>query len=61
MIPPKRHLKHRNHTITRTGPRANDHRVVFPGRTRWGTVAELKADIDAYLAEALPAPQRGGN
>lgn len=37
-----------------------DWRVDFPGRARWGTLAELKSDIDAFLTGALPPKKRGG-
>lgn len=38
-----------------------DWRVDFPCRSRWGTLAEVKADVDAFLIGALPAPKRGWN
>lgn len=38
-----------------------DYRVDFPGRSRWGTLREIRQDIDAYLIGALPPPTRGGN
>ena len=55
----KKQTDYRGHTITRTGSTRYDYLVTFPGRTRWGTVAELMADIDAYLAGTLPPPARG--
>ena len=33
--------------------------VDFPGRRRWGTLAELRQDVDAYLNGILP-PKKGG-
>lgn len=29
-------------------------------RTRFGTLAEIRADVDAYLAGSLPPLKRGG-
>lgn len=37
-----------------------DYQVNLSGRVRWGTLAEIKADIDAFLSGTLPAPKRGG-
>lgn len=51
-------MDYRGFTLHR-GRSWQDWRVDFPGRARWGTLAEVRADVDAYLAGMLPAPKRG--
>lgn len=47
-------------TIAKTGRAPWDYRVCLGGRYRWGTLVELRRDIDQYQAGAgLPAPVRG--
>jgi hypothetical protein len=36
-----------------------DYRVSLNDRTRYGTLAEVRSDVDAFLAGTLKAPQRG--
>jgi hypothetical protein len=47
---------YRGFTLHR-GRSYQDWRVDFPGRARWGTLAEVRADVDAYLSGTL-APHR---
>jgi hypothetical protein len=38
-----------------------DYMVNLNGRTRWGTLEEIKGDIEAHLNGTLPEPKRGWN
>jgi hypothetical protein len=51
-------MLYRGFTLHR-GRTFQDWRVDFPGRTRWGTLAEVRSDVDAYLSGLLP-PRRSG-
>jgi len=51
---------YRGFTIHR-GRTFQDYHVDLNGRTRWGTLVEVREDVDSYLAGTLKAPQRGGN
>ncbi len=51
-------IEYRGYRITR-GRSYQDWRVDFPGRSRWGTLAECRADVDAFIIGMLPAPKRG--
>jgi len=51
---------YRGFTLLR-GKTFQDWRVDFPLRSRWGTLAEVRQDVDAYLSGSLPSPKRGGN
>lgn len=51
-------LVYRGHHICR-GRTYQDWFVDFPGRRRWGTLAECRQDVDDYLAGTLP-PKKGG-
>jgi hypothetical protein len=37
-----------------------DWSVNLNGRTRWGTLDEVRSDVDAHLNGTLPEPKRGG-
>lgn len=51
---------YKGYEIVKTGRQAWDYRVCFSGRTRWGTLDEVKADIDSVVSGiGLPSPQRG--
>jgi hypothetical protein len=49
---------YRGFQITK-GRTFQDYCVNLNGRTRWGTLAEVQADVDAYLSDSLPEPKRG--
>jgi hypothetical protein len=53
-------MTYKGFTLIR-GRTFQDWRVDFPGRARWGTLAEIRQDVDAYLSEMLPHPRRGMN
>lgn len=56
-------MNYRGFTLTR-GRTYQDWSVYFPSlrRARWGTLDEVRADVDAVLSGAgLPMPKRGGN
>jgi hypothetical protein len=56
-------MEYRGFTLRRAG---SDWYVTFPtgnaqtggARTRWGTLAEVRADVDAYLAGTLEPHRR---
>lgn len=55
--------EYRGHTLTR-GRTFQDWSVFFPSlnRVRWGTLDEVRADVDAVVeGRGLPSVQRGGN
>lgn len=57
-------IEHLGYTITKTGTQAWDYRCTFTEnglpRTRFGTVDELKADIELVTSgNSLPPKQRG--
>lgn len=45
--------------VLHRGRTFQDWRVDFPGRARWGTLKEVKSDVDSFLDLAqLPTPKR---
>ena len=53
-------MNYKGFTLIR-GRTFQDWRVDFPGRSRWGTLAEVRQDVDAFLSGVLRPPQRGMN
>ena len=53
-------MNYQGFTLIR-GRTFQDWRVDFPGRSRWGTLAEVRQDVDAFLSGMLPHSKRGMN
>ena len=54
-------ISYKGYEIKKTGKTKYDYAVNLDGRTRWGSVEELKADIDQHKSGGLPSAKRGGN
>lgn len=53
-------IEYRGFKISKTGRAAWDNHIAIGQRQRWGTIEELKTDIDSHLdGLGLPAKQKG--
>ena len=53
-------IQYRGFSISKTGRAAWDHHVAIGERQRWGTLDEIKNDIDSHLdGMGLPSKERG--
>ena len=51
---------YRGFELVKTGRQPWDWLCMFGGRARWGTLAEIQADVDLVVSGVgLPAPQKG--